>query len=267
MAASERVIADQLEANKVKRDDDVIELYISNKELNDVSDLSRFKNLQRLWLSGNKLRRIKCLQTNFRITELYLQNNQLVEITGALHHLDNLQTLMLHNNQLTKLERVIKELNKMQDLKVLNLFNNPVAQESEYRLYTIHHIPSLELLDRHEVLTSERVRAKKLYDQVNESVRDTIAFGRRTAGDPGIFYPSNAEKLELTKPEDWEVGNNFYRNHPPFENPEDAVNTRLLKKSVMQYSSLDWSKVPRSDERRMSDQAFGTPQIVTVKFR
>jgi hypothetical protein len=47
---------------------------------------------------------------------------------------------------------------------------------------------------------------------VNEAVRDTIAFGRRSAGDPGIFYPSSKEKLELTKPEDWEVGNNFYRN-------------------------------------------------------
>ena len=31
---------------------------------------------------------------------------------------------------------------------ILDLFDNPIAQESEYRAYVVHHIPSVELLDR-----------------------------------------------------------------------------------------------------------------------
>ena len=30
-----------------------------------------------------------------------------------------------------------------------DLFNNPVSQEPEYRVYVVHHRPSLQLLDRH----------------------------------------------------------------------------------------------------------------------
>ena len=29
-----------------------------------------------------------------------------------------------------------------------DLFNNPLAQEPEYRQYVIHHVPSVQLLDR-----------------------------------------------------------------------------------------------------------------------
>ena len=38
---------------------------------------------------------------------------------------------------------------------IVDLFNNPIAQESEYRVYVVHHVPSLQLLDRHgELLVS-----------------------------------------------------------------------------------------------------------------
>ena len=32
---------------------------------------------------------------------------------------------------------------------VADMFSNPIAQESEYRLYVVHHLPSVQLLDRH----------------------------------------------------------------------------------------------------------------------
>lgn len=67
-----------------------------------------------------QFRRLTCLANNFQISQLYLQNNQLTDITGALQHLTCLEALMLHNNQLTKLDRVVKEFKKMQSLRTLS---------------------------------------------------------------------------------------------------------------------------------------------------
>ncbi len=69
-----------------------------------------------------QLRRVQCLSNNFRISELYLQHNALVEVTGMLHHLTCLRVLLLHNNQLEKLDRVVGEFAKMQDLKTLSKY-------------------------------------------------------------------------------------------------------------------------------------------------
>ncbi|WAR01127.1 LRC72-like protein [Mya arenaria] len=55
------------------------------------------------------LRGISCLSGNFQIRELYLQNNELTDVSGSLRHLTCLEVLMLHNNQLTKLDRLVKE--------------------------------------------------------------------------------------------------------------------------------------------------------------
>lgn len=67
-----------------------------------------------------QFRRLTCLANNFQISQLYLQNNQLTDITGALQHLTCLEVLMLHNNQLTKLDKVVKEFKKMQSLRTLS---------------------------------------------------------------------------------------------------------------------------------------------------
>ena len=67
------------------------------------------------------LRLGKRLQENYSLTELYLQNNKLVELNNALHHLTSLRILLLHCNQLTILTDVVYELRYMQDLKVLSM--------------------------------------------------------------------------------------------------------------------------------------------------
>ncbi|XP_074660986.1 leucine-rich repeat-containing protein 72-like [Tubulanus polymorphus] len=265
--SSIRLIDEQLKINQVKRDVDVIELYLGKKKLKNVCSFERFKNLQRVWLNGNLLRHIDCFSMNLRITELYLQHNNILDITGSLSHLTTLNVLMLQNNQLEKLEKVVKELKQMQDLRVLNLFHNPVAQETDYKMYVIHHLPSVELLDRKEVSLEDRKIAHSIYNQREEVVKESIGFGRRSEGPPDIVYPSERYITQPTIPVSFDVGNNFYRNNPPYEIEEEAVNDRLSKKSTMDYSKFDWSKVPNSEQRRISEKPFETPQIVTVRFR
>ncbi|XP_013384676.1 leucine-rich repeat-containing protein 72 [Lingula anatina] len=267
MADLDQTIKTQLEKQNIKRNVDVKQLYLSKCNLRDVSDLGRFKNLKYLWLNQNMLTSINFLANNYRLSELYLQENHLKEITGALKHLTSMEVLYLHNNQLTKLEKVVAEFRKMQNLKSLNLFSNPVAQEPDYRLFVISSIPSLELLDRQEITKDEKDRAREIYDQEQEEVRGTIAFGRRSQGPPCIYYPSSLEKQAPTNPVEFEIGNNFYRNSPNYTTPDDAVNARLLKKSVMQFSRFDWAKVPRGEQKRTSEEPFETPQVLTMHFR
>ncbi|XP_078701634.1 leucine-rich repeat-containing protein 72-like isoform X2 [Branchiostoma floridae x Branchiostoma belcheri] len=284
-----QIIEAQLEERGIRKDIDVTLLYLSDRNLKEVCDLGRFKILRYLWLNGNKLRRIDCILNNFRLSELYLENNELIDISGALGHLTCLQVLMLHNNQLTKLEEVVRELRPMQALRVLNLFNNPLAQENEYRSYVIHHLPSVELLDRQEVLQSERDRAWRMYEQEQYLLRETIAFGRRAEGLPPRTRPQDRHKRPSTIPDttivpdppdldqdgtswSWDmqnkkdvVANNF--DAPPYENPNHAVALRSVSRAVMQYSMFDWSKVPKSEERRLAEGPPGLPQIMTIRFK
>lgn len=51
-----------------------------------------------------------------------LQDNELVDVEGALQHLTNLKIIMLQNNQLTKLEDTMKEFKYMQGLETLSKF-------------------------------------------------------------------------------------------------------------------------------------------------
>ncbi|KAK2151628.1 hypothetical protein LSH36_356g02050 [Paralvinella palmiformis] len=226
----DEAIAKQLKKRRIKRNADVRELYLGENKVTDVTDLSRFKNLYCLWLNSNKLRSVNCLSENFRLAELYLQNNEITTITGSLRHLTSLQVLFLHNNQLQKLEVVVQELENMQKLHTLNLFYNPVAQEPEYRQYVIYKIPSIELLDRQEVLKSEQDTSERMYNQLDTEIKDTIAFGRS----------------------------------PPYATEEQAITIRALRRSVMEYTSFGWSKVPSSLERRTSEKPFENPQLVTT---
>ena len=56
-------------------------------------------------------------------------------------------------------------------------------------------------------------------------------------------------------------------NSPPYATEEQAVKVRHLRRSVMEYTTFDWSKVPRAEQRRLSDKSFDKPQVVTTRFR
>ncbi|XP_072910226.1 leucine-rich repeat-containing protein 72 isoform X5 [Hemitrygon akajei] len=174
MAAAE-VLGNQLKLYKIRKHSDVIEIYLAKKRLTEVPDLSRFKQLKYLWLNHNKIKKISSLTMNYCLKELYLQNNLLIDVTDTLKHLTNLEILMLHNNWLTKLEKVIAELKKLMWLHTLNLFNNPLTQDQDYRLYVIYHLPSVQLLDRKCSMTPvphQKGILKKMKKKISETSKE-----------------------------------------------------------------------------------------------
>ena len=54
---------------------------------------------------------------------------------------------------------------------------------------------------------------------------------------------------------------------PHYATEDDALNARRLKKSVTLYTTFDWSKVPRLEERRQAEHVFDSPEIITHVYR
>lgn len=90
------------------------------------------------------------IATNFRVKELYCQNNSLSSIEG-IRRFKFLQVLLIGDNQLRDLDVFLEFLSKFAFLEQLDLFGNPLAEEPDYRLKIIKAMPQIKTLDRHKV--------------------------------------------------------------------------------------------------------------------
>ncbi|XP_066096467.1 leucine-rich repeat-containing protein 72 [Saccopteryx bilineata] len=262
LESSRRAVEDQLKICGHKRDADVFELFLSQKELTDVIDLSRFKNLKYLWLHHNKLHGITFLTRNYCLTELYLNNNAIIEIEG-LHCLPSLHTLQLQHNELTNMDATVKELTGMLHLKTLSLYQNPFCQYNLYRLYIIHHLPGIELLDRKQVTEKERRSMITIFNPKKAHIVQSIAFGRKVdaSWDPQSFQQNPAQRV----PSDFAFEDNVDKT--VFDDPEDAVFVRSMKRSLMAFTFLSWDTVPKREEKYLGEKGTDPAQMLTVTLR
>ncbi|XP_074756464.1 leucine-rich repeat-containing protein 72 isoform X4 [Athene noctua] len=198
--------------------------------LRRIPSLSRFHRLRYLWINNNKIQDLTFLIKNYCLTELYLHNNELTDIS--------------------------------------DLFNNPLAQDPDYRLYVIYSLPSVQLLDRKSVTQRERESALHLYNHQRSCVVQSVAFGKRVNTHLGTAVGSNRctqPARRLMMPSGCEFGN--HTNKVPFENPEDAILLRAMTRSLMEFSCVDWNKVATCQERRLGKIAEEPHEKLTVQFR
>lgn len=137
------------------------EVYLANSGGNTLSEhFHLFESLEVVWLNGNRLSRLDNLESCFRIKQMYLQNNRIVSLS-PLRSFKFVNTLLASNNQIRNLEKQLEILTRLSFLKKLDLFDNPVAEEPDYRLRMIYHVPQVELLDRQGVTLAQRERANE----------------------------------------------------------------------------------------------------------
>ncbi|XP_037364326.1 leucine-rich repeat-containing protein 72 [Talpa occidentalis] len=263
MENSRRAVEDQLKICGHKRDADVFELFLSQKELTEVIDLSRFKKLKYLWLHHNKLQGITFLTRNYCLTELYLNNNAIFEIEG-LHYLPSLHILLLHHNELTSIDATVKELKGMLNLKTLSLYQNPLCQYNLYRLYVIYHLPGIELLDRNQVTEKERRSMITIFNHRKAHVMQSIAFRGKV---DASWNPKSPFKKKTAQrvPSDFTFANNVDKTL--FDDPEDAVFVRSMKRSMMTITSLNWDTVPTREEKYLEEEETKRTQMLTITLR
>ena len=100
-----------------------------------------------------------------------LNNNKIYKIEdGWARYLPNLNNLLLTNNKIQSIEDIEKIGKFSPNLERLSLVGNIVTNIPNYRLYTIHQIPSLKVLDFQNVTDKEREAAQELFgDEPKES--------------------------------------------------------------------------------------------------
>ncbi|XP_005377392.1 PREDICTED: leucine-rich repeat-containing protein 72 [Chinchilla lanigera] len=263
LPSSRRAIEDQLKICGYKRDADVFELFLSQKELTEVIDLSRFRKLKYLWLHHNKLHGIGFLTRNYCLTELYLNNNAIFEIEG-LRCLPSLHILLLHHNELTSIAATVKELKGMLNLRTLSLYQNPLCQYNLYRLYIIYHLPGVELLDRNQVTEKERRSMITIFNHKKAHIIQSIAFGGKVDASWNPKLPLKQKPAQRLPP-DFAFADNVDKT--VFDDPEDAVFVRSLKRSVMTVTSMNWDTVPTREEKYLQEKGTETAQMLTVTLR
>nr|XP_042712539.1 leucine-rich repeat-containing protein 72 isoform X3 [Chrysemys picta bellii] len=229
-SSSYQAIENQLKICGFKRDMDVSVLYLAGQGLKEVPNLSRFQTLRYLWLNNNKIQKLTFLINNYRLTELYLNNNELTDIA--------------------------------------DLFHNPLSQDPGYRLYVTYFLSSVQHLDRKKVTQKERESALHIYNHERSRVLQSIGFGKRI--DMPLVTKTVSTRCtpfakSLLLSPGYEVANHI--NKVPFENPEDAVFVRAMKRSIMEFSSVDWNKIPTCLGICLENKPEEPHEKLTVKFR
>ncbi|EPQ11512.1 Leucine-rich repeat-containing protein ENSP00000371558 like protein [Myotis brandtii] len=52
-----------------------------------------------------------------------------------------------------------------------------------------------------------------------------------------------------------------------FDDPEDAVFVRSMKRSAMAFTSLNWNTVPKREEKYLEDKGAKPAQMLTITLR
>lgn len=113
--------------------------------------------------SDNEIKKLENFPLLKRLKKLLLNNNRICKIQDRIcESLPNLSWLILTNNDIKELGD-LDGLTGLTQLHCLSLLNNPVATKKHYRLYVIHKLPTVRLLDFRRVRLHEREEAAKLF--------------------------------------------------------------------------------------------------------
>ncbi|KAG6484472.1 hypothetical protein ZIOFF_052990 [Zingiber officinale] len=114
-------------------------------------------------LSDNEIVKLENFPYLNRLGTLLINNNRITRINLNLgEFLPKLHTLVLTNNRLVNLVE-IDPLVSLPKLQFLSLLDNNITKKPNYRLYVIHRLKKLRLLDFRKVKQKERTEAERLF--------------------------------------------------------------------------------------------------------
>ncbi|KAL9349674.1 hypothetical protein Peur_056929 [Populus x canadensis] len=114
-------------------------------------------------LSDNEIVKLENMPYLNRLGTLIINNNRITRINPNIgEYLTKLHTLVLTNNRLVNLAE-IDPLSSLPKLQFLSLLDNTITKKPNYRLYVIHKLKSLRVLDFKKVKAKERAEAEHLF--------------------------------------------------------------------------------------------------------
>lgn len=122
-------------------------------------------NLEKFWICENKIRRIENLPKS--LTNLWVATNLIQKLDENITQYDKLKELNLSANLFSS----FKDLYILSDLKSLETLNlndpnfgeNPICLINNYRLYLLHRMPNLKILDEVNITKEEKDEFELIY--------------------------------------------------------------------------------------------------------
>eukprot|EP01103_Thecamoeba_quadrilineata_P021319 TRINITY_DN975_c0_g1_i2.p1 TRINITY_DN975_c0_g1~~TRINITY_DN975_c0_g1_i2.p1 ORF type:complete len:249 (-),score=39.15 TRINITY_DN975_c0_g1_i2:112-858(-) len=137
-------------------------------------------------LSDNEIKKLENFPLLRRLRTIFLNNNRINRILPNLDEvLPNLDTLILTNNRFAKLSD-LEPLADLISLRSLSLLENPVTKKQNYRLYIIHLLPNLRLLDFRKIKQKEKLESIKQFGEPQTRVKKQKVV---VAGDSAELLP------------------------------------------------------------------------------
>ncbi|XP_059642306.1 U2 small nuclear ribonucleoprotein A' [Cornus florida] len=126
-------------------------------------------------LSDNEIVKLENFPHLNRLGTLLINNNRITRINPNIgEFLPKLHSLVLTNNRLVNLVE-IDPLASLPKLQFLSLLDNNITKKPNYRLYVIHKLKALRLLDFKKVKQKERAEAEILFasEEAEEEAKKT----------------------------------------------------------------------------------------------
>ncbi|KAM9343361.1 leucine-rich repeat-containing protein 23 [Pholidichthys leucotaenia] len=164
-----------LSGNRIQRIDNIqsgcfanlVILELRGNQL-DTTDGINLPNLRRLYLAQNVIKCLEGLERLERLTILHLRDNKLDSLNGLSSRMTSLQYLNVRGN-------VIADMNNLQflrsvskTLRALVIFENPLVEDSDYRLSILMLLPHLERLNKDPVSPEEKLEVQKRIRETKE---------------------------------------------------------------------------------------------------
>ncbi|KAL0797575.1 hypothetical protein Bca101_052749 [Brassica carinata] len=157
-------------------------------------------------LSDNEIVKLENFPLLNRLGTLIVNNNRITRINPNIgEFLPKLHTLVLTNNRLVNLVE-IDPLASIPKLQYLSLLDNNITKKPNYRLYVIHKLKSLRVLDFIKVKAKERAEAAALFSskeaeeevkKVSQEVVQKVSDTTEDAEAPKVVAPTQEQILAI----------------------------------------------------------------------
>ena len=111
---AQRALPCDIALAEVARNTSVTEIYLGRRQLVYVSDLTRYKQLEALWLNDNNLTALHGFDSNPTLQAIYAHNNGIYTLAGSLQNLKYLRSLSLYHNKLRDLKATLPYIRHLQ---------------------------------------------------------------------------------------------------------------------------------------------------------
>jgi len=147
-------------------------------------------------LSDNEINKLENFPLLNRLRTLLVSNNHVNRISSLGESLPHLDTIILNNNKISNLSD-IDPLEELPNLKTLSLIDNPIIKKQNYRLYVIHKLPKLTLLDFRKIKQKERISSKNLFGVAEKAKSKTKSKDKEEEEEEPFVHPSGFSKHQV----------------------------------------------------------------------